>query len=111
LQGDAVQIKQTPFGAVGTLFSGASIEAVWVSKHQEAIDPDWFSQPTVDLILVVQGQLHVEFADPATPSVTLQPGDMLILPPQTACRAYRWPRDAAEPTIFLAVYPRPDAGL
>lgn len=35
-----------------------------------------------------------------------EPGDMLILPAQTACRAYRWPREAEQATIFLAIYPQ-----
>jgi hypothetical protein len=29
----------------------------------------------------------------------------IVLPPNTRCRAYRWPRDQREASIFLAVYP------
>ena len=104
-QNEALGIRHTPFGSVGTLFSGQGIEAVWVRKEGEAIDPDWFSQPVVDLILVVQGCLKVEFERPDLEPRTLERGDLLVLPPQTRCRAYRWPRDAKEAAVFVAVYP------
>ena len=32
-------------------------------------------------------------------------GDLLVLPPNTRCRAYRWPRDRQAATVFFAVYP------
>jgi len=102
---DAVEIRASPFGSVGTLFSGEGIEAVWVRKENEAIDPDWFSQPMVDLLLVTQGKLKVEFERSDLAPCVLEPGDLLVLPVNTRCRAYRWPRDAAEATVFLAVYP------
>lgn len=66
----------------------------------------WFSQDGVDLLVVLQGQLRIEFAQPDFPPYLLQPGDMLVLPANTACRAYHWPRDAEQSTIFLAVYPQ-----
>ncbi|HET7089860.1 MAG TPA: hypothetical protein VFL17_14580 [Anaerolineae bacterium] len=105
LCGDAVETRHTPYGSVGTVFSGEGIEAVWVSKQDEAIEPGWFSQSTVDLILVVQGQLHVEFERPDLAPRVLEPGNLLVLPANTRCRAYRWPRDRKEATVFLAVYP------
>ncbi len=104
---DALKIQHTPFGKVGRVFKGKGLEAVWVSKQEEAIDPEWFSQPMVDLIVVLQGQLRVEF-EPRTGvggPLVLDPGDLLVLPPNTRCRAYRWPRDRKEATVFLAVYP------
>lgn len=104
-RGEAVELRHTPFGDVGTVFSDGCVEAVWVSKAAEAIDPDWFSQPTVDLIVVLQGVLKVEFRD-STAELLLHSGDCLVLPPDTPCRAYRWPRDAVIPTLFLAVYPK-----
>lgn len=105
LHKDALEIRDTPFGSVGKIFSGEGIEAVWVRKQNEDIDPDWFSQPMVDLILVVQGKLRVEFERPDLSPCMLDPGDFLILPAETHCRAYRWPRDAEEATVFVAVYP------
>jgi hypothetical protein len=55
LLGQARDVRSTPFGEVGTVFSGQGIEMVWVSKLAEPIDENWFSQETADLILVVQG--------------------------------------------------------
>jgi len=55
LGGDASQVRATPFGDVGTVFSGQGIEMVWVSKLAEPIDENWFSSDQVDLILVIQG--------------------------------------------------------
>jgi hypothetical protein len=102
---DALATRATPFGTVGTLYSDGQIEAVWVSKQAEAIDRGWFSQDTVDLIVVLHGHLRVEFADPEHETRTLGPGSALVLPPATKCRAYRWPRTADGATVFLAVYP------
>ena len=90
---------------MGTLHSDGQIEAVWVSKRAEAVDSGWFSQDAVDLIVVLQGRLRVEFADPGHAARTLEPGNLLVLPPATKCRAYRWPRTADGATVFLAVYP------
>ncbi len=105
LKDEGSEIRQTAYGSVGTIYRGEGIEAVWVKKEGEEIDPEWFSQPMVDLILVVQGRLKVEFEQPELETRVLEPGEMLVLPSNTRCRAYRWPRDAAEATIFLAVYP------
>ena len=105
LRSEALETRQTPYGSVGQLFRGEGIEAVWVCKQDEAIDPGWFSQSTVDLILVLQGQLRVEFEEqPAAPQI-LDPGDLLIVPSNTRCCAYRWPRERKEATVFVAVYP------
>lgn len=105
LDQDALEIRRTLYGSVGRLFRGEGVEAVWVSKREEDIDPGWFSQSTVDLIVVLQGQLRVEFAQAELGPRVLAPGDLLLLPANTRCRAYRWPRDRKEATVFLAVYP------
>jgi len=78
---------------------------VWVSKLAEPIDQNWFASDEVDLILVLQGQLKVEFESPSQPDRVLSVGDVLVLPARERCRAYRWPRDAHEATIFVAAYP------
>lgn len=106
LKGEAEETWSTPFGTTGRIFSGAGIEAVWVSKEREEIDPSWFSQRTVDLLYVVKGDLRLEFAGDRYPAMTMRPGQLLILPAEMKCRAYRWPRDAEEATVFLAVYPQ-----
>ncbi|HLJ68928.1 MAG TPA: hypothetical protein VKX16_16365 [Chloroflexota bacterium] len=106
LDGQASDTRDTPYGVVGMVHSDEGIEAVWVRKQDEAVDPEWFSQQMVDLILLLQGQLRVEFVDPKLPDLTMQPGQVLVLPAGIECRAYRWPRDAVQPTIFFAAYPK-----
>jgi len=105
LDDDAIEIKTTPYGSVGKVYGDGRIEAVWVRKQAEQIDPGWFSQAEVDLLLVLHGRLMVEFEAPDQPGRVLEPGDLLVLPPDTRCRAYCWPRDSIEPAIFFAVYP------
>lgn len=100
LDGQAIRAKQCPYGTVGTVHSGQGIEAVRVSKRGEAVDPGWFSPPVADLILVVQGQLRIEFASPEFQNRILRPGDLLVLPPQTRCRAFPWPREAEDAALL-----------
>jgi uncharacterized cupin superfamily protein len=102
--GEADHIRETPYGRVGMIHSDENLEVVWVSKQGEPIDPDWFSASVVDVIVVLQGQLHVEFRSHENEATVMHAGDVLVLPPGCACRAYRWPRDVAEATIFVAVY-------
>ena len=105
MKGEARQVKQSAYGSVGELFNGEGIEAVWVKKQAEEIDPGWFSQSTVDLIIAIQGKLRFEFEREEFPAIVIEAGDMLILPANTLCRAYRWPRDAQTAAVFVAVYP------
>jgi uncharacterized protein YjlB len=105
LRGEAEQVRSTPYGAVGTVFSGSGVELVWVSKQDEPIDEGWFSSDEIDLLLVVQGQLKFEFEASARQDVVLGPGDVIVLPAGERCRAYRWPRDARDATVFVAAYP------
>lgn len=103
--GEAEAVKETPYGNVGLVYAGAGIRAEWVSKRGEAVDPGWFSQDVVDLICVVQGELREEYERADISTQTVRAGQVLILPPGVRCRAYRWPREAQETTVFLAVYP------
>ena len=105
LRGEALEVNATLYGSVGQLFAGKGLEAVWISKENEQIDPGWFSQDGVDLILVVKGELRFEFGRADLPPRVLGEGDFLILPPNTRCRAYRWPRNRCEASVFVAVYP------
>jgi len=105
LSGDADVVRPTPFGDVGTVFSSPDMEVVWVSKHGEPVDEHWFSSPDPDVILVVQGQLRFEFEDPGEADRVLGVGDALILPAQTRCRAYSWPRHGGQPAVFVAACP------
>jgi len=105
LRGEAAEVRPTPYGDVGTIFSGSGIELVWVRKQGEPIDQDWFGSEEVDVILVVSGLLRVEFESAGQDDRVLGPGEVLILPAGLRCRAYRWPRDASDATIFVAAYP------
>lgn len=77
-------------------------------QARRAVDENWFSSDEVDLILVVQGQLKFEFESPGEPDRVLSVGEVLVLPAGERCRAYRWPRDAPEATVFVAAYPDVD---
>ncbi len=80
LRGQASRVRSTPFGEVGTVFSGQGIEMVWVSKPAEPIDENWFSSDEADLILVVQGQLKFEFESTTQADRALRVGEVLVLP-------------------------------
>lgn len=105
LNGEAAQVRTTPYGSVGTMVDDHGVEVVWVVKQDEEIDREWYSQEQLDVLYVVRGLLRIEFADDPSATRTLGPGDLLTVPPGIRCRAYRWPRDANAPTIFLAVTP------
>jgi hypothetical protein len=105
LRREGTNLRRGPTGEVGTLFRDSRFELVWVRKQGESIDPDWFSYPEVDLLMVVQGKLRVEFADADQRPRVLGVGKVLVLPPGSKCRAFRWPRNARRATVFLAVYP------
>jgi len=103
--GQAREVWSTPFGDMGTVVSGQGIEMAWVGTLAEPIDQNWFSSDRVDLILVVQGQLKFEFESPGQSDRVLSAGEVLVLPAGQRCRAYRWPRDRREATVFVAAYP------
>lgn len=98
--------RQTPYGAVWDVVSVHGLEAAVVTKHGEEIDPGWFSQEVVDLVVLLRGHLRVEFDGSAHPPLTMQPGQMLVIEPGMRCRAYRWPRYSPRPAVFLAIYPK-----
>jgi len=107
LAGEASHVRTGPFGDVGTVHSANGMEFVWVSKHGEPIDDSWFSMKEVDLIMVIQGQLKFEFDAPGQRDRVLGVGEVLVLPADARCRAYRWPRESDQATIFVAAYPVP----
>jgi hypothetical protein len=98
--------RSTPYGSVWDVVSAHGLEAAVVIKHGEEIDPDWFSLETVDLIVLLHGHLRVEFDDDALPTLTMNPGQLLVIEPGVRCRAYRWPRSSPRPAVFLALYPQ-----
>ncbi len=105
LSGEAVHVRATPFGDVGTVFADRDMEVVWVRKHGEPVDENWFSSHEPDVILVVQGQLKFEFEAPSERDRVLRAGDALVLPARMRCRAYSWPRNGREAAVFVAAYP------
>ncbi len=105
LDGQAVKLKHTPYGSVGYCYRGKDMEVVWVRKEAEEIDTSWYSQPTTDHIFIVKGRLKVVF--PGGSSTILKPGDLMVLPKNTKCRAYSYPRRKGAETIFLAFYRKP----
>lgn len=105
LKREGTRLRTGPTGEVGTIFRGEGLEVVWVRKEGEEIDPDWFLSRRVDILMVVQGRLRVEFSGGHSPTSVLGVGDVLVLPPGTKCRAYRWPRKSRRATVFLAAYP------
>jgi len=78
---------------------------VRVAKDDETGDPRLEDRPGVDLLLVVPGRLLIECADRGREGPARRPGDLLVLPPETRGRRWARPRDATQPTGFLAVYP------
>jgi uncharacterized protein len=108
LAGEASHVRSTPFGDVGTVLSGKRMEFVWVSKHGEPADDSWFSMKEVDLIMVIQGQLKLEFDAPGQRDRVLGVGEVLVLPADARCRISRWPRESDQATIFVAAYPTPE---
>jgi hypothetical protein len=99
--------RSTPYGSVWDVLSAHGLEAAVVVKRDEAIDPGWFSQAAVDLLVLLRGRLRVEFEGGVPPPLTMHPGQMLVIEPGIRCRAYRWPRSSPRPAVFLAVSPRP----
>ena len=108
LAGEASHVRKTPFGDVGTVLSGKRMEFVWVSKHDGPIDDRWFRMKEVDLIMVIQGQLKLEFDAPGQRDRVISVGEVLVLPADARCRMSRWPPGSDQATIFVAAYPTPE---
>jgi quercetin dioxygenase-like cupin family protein len=77
------------------------VDVWWIWKEDEEVDPEWTSFSREDVLYVVQGTLRVELRD--APAVVLEAGDLFVIPAGAAFRGYRWPRDATEPCLFVAV--------
>src|SRR5262249_27389524 len=97
--------RRTPYGSVWNVFSDHGLDAALVVKAGEEIDPGWFSQEAGDLLVLLRGRLGVELDGGARPSLTMRPGQLLVLEPGARCRAYSWPRSSPRPAVFLAVSP------
>jgi mannose-6-phosphate isomerase-like protein (cupin superfamily) len=98
----ALSQDETPYGLVGTLHAGGDLDAWWIWKDREEVEPTLAVLDRDDLIYVIRGSLRLEL-DGREP-VTLRAGELTVIPAGTAFRGYRWPRDG-EPCLFLAVAP------
>jgi mannose-6-phosphate isomerase-like protein (cupin superfamily) len=99
---EALSVENTPYGAVGTLHAGESLQAWWVWKDDEEIEPTLSVLDRDDLLYVIRGSLRLELE--GHEPVILGAGEMTVIPAGTPFRGYRWPR-AGEPCQFLAVAP------
>jgi mannose-6-phosphate isomerase-like protein (cupin superfamily) len=102
IEREALTTKSSPFGAVGVLHTGRDLDAWWIWKDDEEIDPSLSVTDREDLLFVVRGSLRLEL-EGREPQV-IGAGETFVIPAHTPFRGYRWPRDGA-PCLFLAVAP------
>jgi mannose-6-phosphate isomerase-like protein (cupin superfamily) len=98
----ALSQEDSPYGAVGVLHSGSHLEAWWIWKDGEEVEPTLSVMDRDDLLYVVHGSLCLEL-EGREPAV-LRAGELFVIPAGTPFRGHRWPRDG-EPCLFLAVAP------
>jgi mannose-6-phosphate isomerase-like protein (cupin superfamily) len=98
----ALSQENSPFGAVGVLHSGSDLEAWWIWKEDEQVQPTLSVMDRDDLLYVVSGSLRLEL-EGHEPAI-LRAGELFVIPAGTPFRGYGWPRDG-EPCLFLAVAP------
>ena len=98
----ALSQEETPYGIVGTLHAGEDLEAWWIWKHREEVEPTLSVLDRDDLLYVIRGSLRLELE--GREPVVLEAGAFSVIPAGTPFRGYRWPRDGA-PCLFLAITP------
>lgn len=96
-------VQETPYGSVENLHAGADLEAWWVLKEGEEIEPSSAVMDRDDLLYVAEGSLRLEL-EGREPFV-LHAGELFVIPAGTPFRGYRWPREGGERCRFLAVAP------
>jgi mannose-6-phosphate isomerase-like protein (cupin superfamily) len=99
---EALERRETPYGSVGVVHSGTGLQAWWIWKNDEAIDPEWSALESEDLLYVIEGTLRLELE--GQPPRDLSPGECFVIPAGCRFRGYRWPRDG-DSCLFLAVTP------
>jgi mannose-6-phosphate isomerase-like protein (cupin superfamily) len=99
---EALAEEQSPFGAVGVIHSGSDLDAWWIWKDGEDVEPTFAVMDREDLLFVIRGSLRLELE--GGESHVLGPGSACVIPAGKPFRGYRWPRDGA-PCLFLAVAP------
>ena len=94
--------RETPYGSVEDVHAGGDLEAWWILKDGEEIEPAPAVMDRDDLIYVAEGALRLELE--GREPVVLETGDVFVIPAGTEFRGYRWPR-AGGRCRFLAVAP------
>ena len=102
---EAAEVHESPYGSVGVLHEGPDLNAWWIWKDREEIEPDWSTLTREDFLYVVQGSLRLEFRDDPGGTLTIEAGESFVIPAGLAFRGYRWPRDSDDPCLFVAVSP------
>ena len=97
---EALEVRETPYGSVGLVHEGTKLQAWWIRKEGDAIDPEWSEMESDDLLYVMAGMLRLELE--GEPPRDLSAGDCFVIPAGRRFRGYRWPRDG-EACLFLAV--------
>ena len=100
---EARETRETPYGSVGLVHDGADLQAWWIWKDDEAVDPEWSEMEREDLLYVIEGTLRLELE--GEPPRDLSTGECFVIPAGRRFRGYRWPREGA-PCLFLAVTAR-----
>ena len=100
---EATEVTETPYGSVGVLHASADLKAWWIWKDDEDVDPEWKVNTHDDFLYVVQGQLKLELR--GLEEVVIGSGECCVIPAGTPFRGYRWPREASQPCLFIAVSP------
>ena len=99
---DALSRRDSAYGSVGVVHAGTDLEAWWIWKDAEDVEPTRSVLDREDLLHVVRGSLRLELE--GQEPVVLRAGEVFVIPAGTPFRGYRWPRDG-EPCEFLAVAP------
>jgi mannose-6-phosphate isomerase-like protein (cupin superfamily) len=94
--------KESPYGAVGVVHSGADLEAWSIRKDDDEVEPALAVMDRDDLLYVIEGSLRLELEGGETRVISA--GQLYVIPAGTPFRGYGWPRDG-EPCSFLAVAP------
>ena len=109
LSGEGLTWRETPYGRGALVASQPGFEIVLICKDREPIDRALLTMEVDDVIVVLQGGLKLELRANDPQDVVLAPGDAFIIPASVPFRGYRYPRDQAQPTIFIAVYRKQEA--
>jgi len=87
---------------VGVVHAGADLDAWWIWKDDEDLEPTRAVMDREDLLYIIKGSLKLELD--GQESRIIDPGELFVIPAGTPFRGYRWPRDG-EPCLFLAIAP------